>query len=645
MSGGVLQAGQRLIIPNGVVGIHNNAGTIKPYDPSRALGDINPPHVSPPKATGGNGCGVFGQVLVAAVSLAVTLIAPFGPNAVIANALAGNVAGQAVGVGTGVQDGFSFKSLALASVGAGVTLGLGELASAPGALGQVGKFLAGSGLPNQIVGGAVSSAISQGIGVATGLQDKFSWAGVAAAGVSSGVGTFVADRTQSLGQFGSNLVSNGAALIANAATRSAIEGSSFGDNILAGLPDVVGQALGRSLANAVKRSGAPENLIPDAFFEARIQQPGTQVSADPSRSRAVAVGLSVAEALAFGDSPLGAMASEGATQDPGYGQLRRTLTPGTGEVTIATGPTGSETILFTDEMQAPISAYVAGAQEGRYVLTKGGLEQAIIDGTLVGGYDASLAPQTDLGKLMAWVAAGNEVPRATITILTQTTETEQVMGSIAMHPAGTALYHVFPSPIDPKNALAILEKNNPTSAKLGTYAPLALGVTSITSKGLRTVATESTQVISSGANVAAERAALGIEARFQANSLRLADEGHDIFTQGVANGEIVLNPRLSMEIQRGSFVDSFVRRGNHTLRNELGLDASTVRINQRLYEPSGKFSVPDIHFPVSGNSIDYSYQFKNATTPQILRIQQAAPNGVITIVPPSAVRSVYTIRP
>jgi flagellar basal-body rod protein FlgB len=43
--------------------------------------------------------------------------------------------------------------------------------------------------------------------------------------------------------------------------------------------------------------------------------------------------------------------------------------------------------------------------------------------------------------------------------------------------------------------------------------------------------------------------------------------------------------------------------------------------------------------------IDYSYQLKNATTPQIMRIQQAAPNGTITIVPPAAVRPVYTIRP
>jgi hypothetical protein len=127
--------------------------------------------------------------------------------------------------------------------------------------------------------------------------------------------------------------------------------------------------------------------------------------------------------------------------------------------------------------------------------------------------------------------------------------------------------------------------------------------------------------------------------------LRLADEGHGIFMQGVANEDIVLNPRLSMEIQRGGFVDRYIRDGDLTLRSDLGLDATTVRINQRLYAPNGRYSVPDLHFPLSGNSLDYSYQLKNATTRQIRRIQQAAPNGTITIVPPAAIRPVYTIRP
>lgn len=145
--------------------------------------------------------------------------------------------------------------------------------------------------------------------------------------------------------------------------------------------------------------------------------------------------------------------------------------------------------------------------------------------------------------------------------------------------------------------------------------------------------------------VGANSAPLSIEAQFGANSLRLADEGHGIFMRGIESGDIILNPKLSMEIQRGSFVDRHIRFGNLELRNRLGLDATTVRINQRLYAPSGKYTVPDIHFPGSGNSLDYSYQLKTATTPQIMRIQQAVPSGTITIVPPAAVRPIYTIGP
>jgi hypothetical protein len=137
---------------------------------------------------------------------------------------------------------------------------------------------------------------------------------------------------------------------------------------------------------------------------------------------------------------------------------------------------------------------------------------------------------------------------------------------------------------------------------------------------------------------------ISVEAQFEANSLHLADEGHDLFMRGIQPGGFIqLRSNLSMEIQRGGFVDGYIRRGNLVLRDELGLDATAVRINQRLYSFDGKFTVPDIHFPGSGNTIDYSYALKTAQTPQIVRIQQAAPIGNVTIIPPSVVRPIYVI--
>ena len=60
------------------------------------------------------------------------------------------------------------------------------------------------------------AALSHGIGVATGLQDSFSWAGVAAAGVGAGAGSEIGNRFGA--GFGGQLARSGSSAIANAAT-------------------------------------------------------------------------------------------------------------------------------------------------------------------------------------------------------------------------------------------------------------------------------------------------------------------------------------------------------------------------------------------------------------------------------------------
>ncbi len=80
----------------------------------------------------------------------------------------------------GVQNGFSWKSLGLSVLSSAVTAGVGS------ALGQ-GAML-GSQILGDVIRGAASSAITQGIATATGLQDNFSWVGVATAGIGAGVG-------------------------------------------------------------------------------------------------------------------------------------------------------------------------------------------------------------------------------------------------------------------------------------------------------------------------------------------------------------------------------------------------------------------------------------------------------------------------
>jgi hypothetical protein len=249
-----LTPGTSLIVPSKVTNIRNNAQTFEVYDPSRALGDLSPTAPRPPKK--GNKCGVFGQVLLTVVALAVTAITMplVGP---VGAAMLGSAVSQGVGVATGIQEKFSWKGVAIAGITAAVTLGIGGAPLGAGA----------GAVANDVARGILASTVTQGIGVATGLQSKFSWAGVAAAGVISGVGGAVGrslpgravPATATIGgrpaSFGNQTLSSAAGAIAGAATRSLVTGTSFGDNVMAVLPDVIGSTIGNAIGYGVSARG------------------------------------------------------------------------------------------------------------------------------------------------------------------------------------------------------------------------------------------------------------------------------------------------------------------------------------------------------------------------------------------------------
>ena len=167
-----LPEGMSLIIPAGVQSNANNATTFKPYDPLEVLGSTSPTSPAPKK----NKCGAFGQILLAVIAIAVSVVA--GP-------VAGSIVSQSVGVATGIQDKFSWNAVGLAWVSSFIA---GPIGSAAGnAAAQAGA----SALTQAVVSATVSNVVTQGIGVATGMQKEFSWAGVAAAGVGAGVGAGV----------------------------------------------------------------------------------------------------------------------------------------------------------------------------------------------------------------------------------------------------------------------------------------------------------------------------------------------------------------------------------------------------------------------------------------------------------------------
>jgi hypothetical protein len=218
-----LRVGQTITIPSAVGTVRNNSGTYQPYDASKITGDTMP-HMPTPQ-NGGGGCGGIGMILVIVVAViatvftagaaaiamgavqgaaltaggimsagatvltgaavgGVTLAAGTGAaaaafGAAVIGAAVGSIASQGVAMAIGLQDKFSWKQVGMSALGGAVSSAIpaGAFANFPGG--------ATAGL---VVRSAVNNAVTQGIGVATGLQDKFNWRGVAASAAATFVG-------------------------------------------------------------------------------------------------------------------------------------------------------------------------------------------------------------------------------------------------------------------------------------------------------------------------------------------------------------------------------------------------------------------------------------------------------------------------
>jgi hypothetical protein len=241
-----LQAGQTLQIPNKVTNVHHNTSTFEVYDPSQKLGDLQPgvlPTPAPPKH---GGCGIIGKILTAIVAIVVTwatfgaLSGVLGPvlGGAIAGA-AGSIASQGFAILTGNQDHFSWKAVGMAALEAAL-FGPQPLPD---------KITVASIAQAALVG-ATRNAITQGIGVAIGLQDRFDWTGVAvgaAVGAVSGIAN-VALSGVHLPPIAKASLRGTASALAGAATRSLITGTDFRDNLLTDLPSIIGNTIGNVIA-------------------------------------------------------------------------------------------------------------------------------------------------------------------------------------------------------------------------------------------------------------------------------------------------------------------------------------------------------------------------------------------------------------
>ena len=251
-----LSAGQVLTIPNKVHNSHNTSDVFRVYDPNEAIGNNSPTAPKPQKHHSG-GCGGIGQILVAVVSIAVTLALPGIGGALGASSrprLAASrprpsaVPSARASRATGIQSKFNWGAVAMAAVSAGVSAGIGP--QGLNVFGSIGNATVQAALTQ-----ATASAITQGIGVATGLQNKFDWAGVAAAGVSGGVSAAVGSST--------GIAANFVGALAGAGVATLINGRDFGDNILSVLPSVLGQTIGNAVAEGMQGTAGPWDVAKD----------------------------------------------------------------------------------------------------------------------------------------------------------------------------------------------------------------------------------------------------------------------------------------------------------------------------------------------------------------------------------------------
>lgn len=92
-----------------------------------------------------------------------------------------------MGLLTGNVDKFSWKQVGLSALGSGVTAGLGAATNGVGVASKV--FDVSNKYGAAAINAAASSIVTQGLAVATGLQDKFSWRNVATSAIAAPIAT------------------------------------------------------------------------------------------------------------------------------------------------------------------------------------------------------------------------------------------------------------------------------------------------------------------------------------------------------------------------------------------------------------------------------------------------------------------------
>jgi YD repeat-containing protein len=309
----VIEEGTVIQVPNEVLSVSNSSSSFKPFNIGDAIGDTTPTQPAPPAPK--KGCGMLGMILIIVVAIVVTIFTAGAAAAAIGGvtaagggtgavalgtaALSGSLVGTsaaAVGIGAaaiggavgaaasqglaiamGMQDSFDWKGVALGAIGAGVTSGIGaagtaaraaQLAGGAGKVSTLAKIGRGLDSIGSIGRAAVTSGLTQGIAVATGLQSSFSWRDVAISAVAAPVADQAGELGGDIPVIG-GFTSKFASGVAGSYVRRAFGGKQDTATILA---DAFGNALGRGIVDEMRPQAVAQTAggSADELQEVRI---------------------------------------------------------------------------------------------------------------------------------------------------------------------------------------------------------------------------------------------------------------------------------------------------------------------------------------------------------------------------------------
>ncbi|WP_256082094.1 DUF4214 domain-containing protein [Massilia sp. YIM B04103] len=283
-----LKAGQPLTIPQKASAIYNDATTFKPYDAAELVGNTTPELALPPPPSKGKKCGGLGQIIMIVVAVIVTIYT--------AGAAASLIASGGATIG--------------GSMAATFTAGLGVIGG--------GAFTAGTAMAAGAIGAAAGSIASQGFGMAVGIQDKFSWRGVATAAIGGGISAGVANMaaTAQAGSVAAMFQGDGAAAVGRAVLSNV---ASQGINTLTGLQQsfdwrgVVASAAGAGAGQLMGKALAGDNMLAKLMAGNKLAQ-STTIGFAAGATAAIARGGKVDVARIATDAFGNALASSMAEQ-------------------------------------------------------------------------------------------------------------------------------------------------------------------------------------------------------------------------------------------------------------------------------------------------------------------------------------------